>query len=206
VQAGSHAHAARREMRKYEILLVDDDPSILEALGPVLEACGYEVTRAGSGEEAIDILEGKCIDLVITDLVMGAVDGIEVLRRAKHVNSDAIVIILTGFGDVSSAVEALRLRADDYLLKPCAPRDMGLRVSRCFEALELRRRIKLHETILPVCCVCKKIRDDAGKEPGTGEWMTVEKYMWTKAHIAPSGTYCPECLRKTREEIEQQSH
>ena len=80
-----------------------------------------------------------------------------------------MVIVLTGFGDMLSAIEALRSQADDYMLKPCESGEMFFRVERCLEKLELARKIHLYQKILPMCCVCKKIRDDTGKVPGRGD-------------------------------------
>ena len=101
-------------MNDYHLLLVDDDPFILEGIGEDLVSNGYHVTRASSGEAAVELLESIRFDLVITDLVMDATDGIQVLKKTKEINSDIQVIILTGFGDMESAIEALRSKTDDY--------------------------------------------------------------------------------------------
>jgi len=186
-------------MRKYSILLVDDDPIITAGTGGDLEGIGYEVATADCGEKAIELLHECSFDLVITDLVMAPIDGIGVLKKAKELNPEMMVIILTGFGDMSSAIDALRLDADDYMLKPCEPREMYFRISRCLEKLELKRKIKIYEDILPICCVCKKIRDDSGREHGTGQWMSVEKYLYSKAKVDITSTYCPECAKKAAE-------
>jgi DNA-binding NtrC family response regulator len=188
-------------MKKYSILLVDDDPAILEGTGQYLEEIGYDIKLAESGEKAIEMLQADPSDLVITDLVMEKVDGIQVLKTAKQLWPEMMGIVLTGFGDMTTAIEALRLGIDDYLLKPCSPEELELRVSRCFERLELNRKIKSYEKILPLCCVCKSIRDDSGREPGTGEWMALEEYVWRKAGLAPSSTYCPECAKKMDSEV-----
>jgi DNA-binding NtrC family response regulator len=188
-------------MRKYSILLVDDDPIITAGTGSDLEEKGYAVTTANSGEKAIELLNTSFFDLVITDLVMAPINGMDVLKKAKEINPETMVIILTGYGDMSSSIDALRFDADDYLLKPCEPEDICFRVSRCLEKLELERKIKAYEHILPVCCICKKIRDDSGREHGAGEWMSVENYMHRKAKVDITSTYCPECHRKAREEI-----
>lgn len=190
-------------MKKYQILLVDDDPFILTGIGKDLESEGYRVTTAKSGEEAVKMLDAAYFDLVVTDLVMDKTDGIQVLKKAKSINPDIKVIILTGYGDMTSAIDALRHNADDYMLKPCEPEEMKFRVSRCLEHLEFSRRIRLYEKMLPVCCVCKKIRDDTGKEPGDGEWMSVEEYIWEKAGIAPTSTYCPVCAEQAKKQIDQ---
>ncbi len=186
-------------MKKYKILLVDDDSFILQSIASALEQEGYHVATAANGKEAIELLEENNFDLVLTDLVMDPIDGLGVLKKAKEENPDTIVIILTGFGDLISAIEALRLDADDYLLKPCEPEELSFRISSCLEKLELKGKIKVYESILPVCCICKSIRDDGGKEVGTGEWMPVEEYILTKARIAISPTFCPECVKKELE-------
>jgi DNA-binding NtrC family response regulator len=189
-------------MRKKRILLVDDDPHILTGVSKDLESEGYEVTTSENGKQAIAWLEKTSFDVVITDLVMQPMNGIDVLKKAKALNPETKVIVLTGYGDMTSAIDALRLNADDYLLKPCEPEEIHFRVLRCLEKLELDRKLKLYETMLPVCCSCKKIRDDSGREPGTGEWMSVEKYVHTKAGLEITSTYCPECAQKFREEFE----
>lgn len=188
-------------MRRANILLVDDDPFILTGIGKDLEGEGYEVTTADSGERAIGLMEKRRFDLVITDLAMDRIDGIQVLQAAKAIHPETMVLILTGYGDMGSAIDALRLDADDYLLKPCEPDEMKFRVSRCFAHLESARKLKLYERMLPICCVCKMIRDDSGRAPGTGPWMSVEKFVWEKAGIAPTSTYCPNCAAAAKKEM-----
>ena len=188
-------------MENHEILLVDDDPFILQSIGPALEKDGYTVATAESGEKAIEMISERDFDLVLTDLVMDPIDGIGVLKKAKEINPETIVIILTGFGDLMSSIDALRLDADDYLLKPCEPEELSFRISSCLEKLELKRKVKAYETIVPVCCVCKSIRDDTDKEIGAGRWMPVEEYILTKSKIAISPSYCPECIKKELENL-----
>ncbi len=188
-------------MKNHSILLVDDDPAIREGTGQYLEEIGYVIKLAESGEKAIEMLKAEPWDLVITDLVMEKIDGIQVLKTAKRLHPETMGIVLTGFGDMTTAIEALRLGIDDYLLKPCSPEELELRVSRCFERLELNRKIKSYEKILPLCCVCKSIRDDTGREPGTGTWMELEEYVWRRAGLAPSSTYCPACAQKIDSEV-----
>lgn len=189
-------------MKKYSILLVDDDHFILTGIGQILESEGYQVATAENGEIAFELLEQTTYDLVITDLVMDRIDGIQVLKKAKEHNPDIMVIILTGYGDMTSAIDALRLNADDYMLKPCQPEEMNFRVAACLEKLELSRKIQLYEQILPVCCVCKKIRDDSGHEPGKGPWMNVDEYLWKKARLSISSTYCSACAKETMQELD----
>ena len=184
-------------MEKNTILLVDDDPFILEGIGEDLENQGFKVTRAASGDRALELLTGSDFDLVITDLVMEDVDGLQVLKKAKELNANAMVIILTGYGNMKSAIEALRHEADDYLLKPCESEELLYRVNQCLEKAELSRKIKLYQTILPMCCVCKKIRDDRLTEPGKGNWVTVEQFIHDRANLDITSSYCPECAQQT---------
>ena len=192
-------------MKKYNLLLVDDDPYILEGIGEDLESNGYQVTRASSGESAVELLGASHFDLVITDLVMESTDGIQVLKKTKELNSDIQVIILTGFGDVDSAIEALRSQADDFLLKPCESQEMLFRVKNCLEKQELTRKINLYQKILPMCCVCKKIRDDSGRQPGTGDWITIEQFIHERASLDITSSYCPDCAQKTMDAFTRKS-
>ncbi len=191
-------------MNKYRILLVDDDRLILKAMSLSIKNKGYRVTTACSGEEAIDILSKEHIDLVITDLVMEQVGGIDVLRKAKEIDSEIMVIILTGYGDITSAIEALRSDADDYLLKPCEDEEIYFKIAGLLEKQDLRRKIKIYEKILPVCSVCKQIRDDTDKVHGTGDWMSLENYVCKKSGMEFSHTYCPVCKKKVLEELKRE--
>jgi DNA-binding NtrC family response regulator len=187
--------------KKYNLLLVDDDPFILEGIGEDLEQHGYCVTCVKSGEEALDWLQRASFDLVITDLVMERTDGIQVLKKTKEIDSSIMVILLTGFGDMLSAIDALRNQADDYMLKPCESSEIFFRVERCLEKLELTRRIRLYQKILPMCCVCKKIRDDTGKVPGQGPWVPVEQFIHERARLDVTSSYCPDCAQKTLQQF-----
>jgi len=135
-------------IKNHSILLVDDDLFILKGIGKNLERQGYHVTPADSGERAVELLEKTTFDLVLTDLVMEQIDGIRVLKKAKELNSEIMVIILTGYGNMDSAIDALRLGADDYLTKPCEPVEILFRVEHCLEKLEHKRKLKQAEEAL----------------------------------------------------------
>lgn len=130
------------------ILLVDDEEIILASIGWVLEKNDFEVITATSGQEAIDLLREKRYDLVITDLVMAKVDGLAVLQLAKSLYSDIGVIILTGQGNVGSAVRALQLGADDYLQKPCDVDELINKANRSFEKQDLVARLREQNELL----------------------------------------------------------
>jgi len=123
------------EQRNYKILLVDDNSRILDITSKALECEGYQVTTVLSGEAAIKTLSSQHFDLVVTDLNLGAVNGISVLKKAKEMNPTKKVIIMTGNFDINFAIEALRHNADDYMLKPFNLNDFLDRVSHYFEEL-----------------------------------------------------------------------
>jgi DNA-binding response OmpR family regulator/DNA-binding CsgD family transcriptional regulator len=129
-------------MTKKTILLVDDEEAILASVGWDLEHHNFEVTTANDGGEATDLLRTKSFDLVITDLMMPQVDGFAVLQTAKSLHPEIGVIILTGFGDVDSAVKALKLGADDYLQKPCDIDDLLIKARRGFERQDLVAKLQ----------------------------------------------------------------
>jgi DNA-binding response OmpR family regulator len=189
-------------MENKSILLVDDEAIILYSFGRDLEHEGYDVTSAASGEEAIDRLREKKYDLVITDLVMTGAGGIEVLKEAKKIDPATGVFILTGYADMTSAVDALRLGADDYLQKPVDTDEMLIRINRCLERQEAWRKIQVYEKIIPVCCMCGMIRDDTGVEPGQGEWLKTDMYIHKKTTAEVSHCYCPTCSKKARQDFD----
>jgi len=120
-------------MYEFSIMLVDDDKTNLIGVSKNLEFEGFSVKALNSGESAIEELKGKQYDLVITDLVMDEVSGIDVLKEARRLYPDIMVIILTGRGSVSTAIDALRLKADDYMLKPCESEEMVFRIKMCMD-------------------------------------------------------------------------
>lgn len=122
---------AETECAHYKVLVVDDYDHIRQMLYEVLKDQGYHITTAPSGEAALEILSSQNFDLVITDLNMGRVNGIEVLKKAKSLSPQPRVIIATGNSDVTYVIEALRCKADDYLLKPFRIADLLDRISQC---------------------------------------------------------------------------
>ncbi len=184
---------------KGRILLIDDEPTIRRTLSRALERNGFAVTDVAGGDEALGALEERSFDVVITDLAMEGTDGMTVLERAKQLDPDSCVIVITGFSDTDSAVNALRLGAEDYVAKPFDYDEILLRVARCAERRQLRRKVRLYEEFLPMCAACNKVRDDAGGEHGRGEWLPLEVYLERKAGVSITHGYCPECRDKWRE-------
>ncbi|MEM8758146.1 MAG: sigma 54-interacting transcriptional regulator, partial [Planctomycetota bacterium] len=118
--------------KRTHILVVDDDPIVVESLDAVLAAGGFEVTTALGGAEGLALLEdgGERFDAVVSDVVMPGLDGMELLRRVRAAKLPAAVVMLTGYGSIESAVEALRLGAADYLTKPVVEQELRLAIER----------------------------------------------------------------------------
>lgn len=193
------------------ILLIDDDVHILQSIRAALVKRGYFVETAHNGETALVHLEKSSFDLVITDLVMGEVDGFQVLETVKKSDRDTMVIIMTGYGEVNMVIDCLRLGADEYLLKPFELEELYFRMGKCFDILESRKVKKAAEEenirlidelkealdnvtrlkgLLPICSSCKKIRDDKGY------WNRLEAFIEEKTEAEFSHSMCPECLEK----------
>ncbi len=122
-------------MRK-KILIVDDEQSMREVLGILLEKEGHDVTSCEGGVAALKALQKAVFDMVITDLKMPEVGGIEVLRSAKSVNPDTVVLVITAFGTAESAVEAMKLGACDYINKPFKVDDIRYIVKEALDSSE----------------------------------------------------------------------
>ncbi|RCX33519.1 sigma-54-dependent transcriptional regulator [Thioalbus denitrificans] len=123
------------------ILIVDDEFSIRKTLGLLLKAEGHTVHEAGSLAEAKERLEQAPADLVMTDLRLGEDDGIAVLEHLRASGSDAESIVMTAYGTIESAVEAMRLGAYDYLTKPINPAELVIRVTKVLERKSLREEV-----------------------------------------------------------------
>jgi two-component system NtrC family response regulator len=115
---------------KGKILIIDDDENLLKALGFMLEENRYTVLTARSGEEGIKILKQEGADVVITDLQMPQMGGMEVLKTVLGINRDIPVILLTAYGTVESAVEAMKLGAFDYVTKPVSREELVVNVEK----------------------------------------------------------------------------
>jgi DNA-binding NtrC family response regulator len=116
-----------------KILIIDDEADICKALAFLLTREGYHITCANSGEEGIAKLEEQQYELVITDLKMGKIDGLEVLKRARAIAADMPVVIMTAFGTIESAVDAMKHGAAEYIMKPFLNEEIKLTVRRILE-------------------------------------------------------------------------
>jgi DNA-binding NtrC family response regulator len=123
---------------KRRILIVEDDQIFLRPLQRTLEVEGYEVLVVSSGEDAIDLLKNDDADLVLTDKRLPGLDGVDLVRRIKADHPDLAVVVMTAYGTIESAVEAMRLGASNYLVKPFETAEVVMVVRHAIEFQELR--------------------------------------------------------------------
>jgi len=120
-------------MKKYSVLLIDDEEIILDTLGNDLKDNGYNVFTCNSGETGIDLFKQHSPDLVLVDLLMPGIGGIDVAKAVIEFKPDVKVIVLTGYGTLDSAIEALRLGVSDFLIKPCDRKVLSRKISKHLE-------------------------------------------------------------------------
>jgi len=128
---------------KGNILVVDDEKSMREILEIFLKSEGYGVSVAENGEKAIDAVRKDIFDLIITDMKMPKVGGLELLKNVKQIAPDTIVVIITAFGTTDSAVEAMKLGAYDYIQKPFQLDNIRLVVKNALEKQKLQKDVSL---------------------------------------------------------------
>lgn len=117
------------------ILIVDDERTLRESCASVLRGEGYNVTLAGRGEEALEMVRRRQFDLVLVDLFMSQVSGLELLNAALEANRDSLVVVMTGNPSVASSIEALRMGAWDYLPKPFSATHLQVLIGRASHAV-----------------------------------------------------------------------
>jgi len=115
------------------ILLVDDEANVRTVFSDVLKRAGYRVKAVENGHKAVKEVEEKTYNLALVDLRMPKMDGIEVLENIKKKKPEIPVIIYTGYGSVTTAVEAMRKGASDYLNKPFSPEELKLAIKKVLE-------------------------------------------------------------------------
>ena len=135
-----------------KILLIDDEEDSRDILSLSLKSEGYDVIAAASGEEGLDAFEREFPPIVLTDLNMPGMDGIDVLKRVKNSNPDAEVIVITGHGDMDSAIDALRYGASDFINKPVREEALQLALKRAKEKLIIGEKLRAYTTDLENMC------------------------------------------------------
>ena len=185
---------------KARVLVVDDEKSMRDLLSITLEKEGYDVQTAAGGEPAIEMLHRDPVDVVITDLRMPKVDGLQVLRAAKEISPDTTVIVITAVASTETAVEAMKLGAYDYLTKPFKLDEANLIVRNALERkrlkdenLYLRRQLETQHRfeniigksarIAEVFDTIRKISDSPSTAMITGESGTGKELVARAVHF-----------------------
>jgi len=123
------------------VLVVDDEESVATTIKAILKMDGHDVTAVTSGTEALRLLNERQYDVVLTDLRLGDMDGVDILKEVQRTSPDTAAIMLTGYASLDSAVAALRSGAYDYLMKPSDVEELRATVNRAIERRALRRRL-----------------------------------------------------------------
>jgi DNA-binding response OmpR family regulator len=204
--------------QEFKILVTDDDPEILLLTTRVLRRAGYEVLEASSGSECLQVVRTYCPDLVVLDVQLTDMTGVEVCRRIKADQDlqNTFVILISGIRTSSdSQAVGLNLGADGYIVRPVSNKELLARVQsmerikRAEDALREKEKqqekliadlqealveIKTLKGFIPICASCKKIRDDEGY------WDQLEAYISKHTDAVFSHGLCPECAEQYRAE------
>ncbi|MEK7774118.1 MAG: sigma-54 dependent transcriptional regulator, partial [Deltaproteobacteria bacterium] len=187
---GSFLDNRRKNMGERNILLVEDEEYIRENLTEILEMNGYNVSAAANGEAGIEIARKRNHDVLLTDLKLPGISGIEVIRSIRSLSPNTVCIVLTGYASVETAVEAMRTGAFTYLEKPCGKDELLVTIEKAYEMhslavenINLKNEIKKSCTeailgtsaeIQAVCDTIEKVADTDSTvlilgESGTGK-------------------------------------
>jgi two-component system response regulator HydG len=155
---------AQVSTRNASILIVDDEPAARELCRSVAEEAGLRVWAAGTTQEALELLEQHAVDLVLTDLRVPELGGLELLRRVRQLYPQTVVVVLTQYGTIESAVEATRLGAADYLTKPFHVEELRSKLERLIHSIELDQENRV-------------LREQLRSRPGFGGLIGVSPKM-----------------------------
>jgi response regulator RpfG family c-di-GMP phosphodiesterase len=209
--------------KQFKVLVTDDSPEILLLSTMLLRRAGYEVLEASTGKECLFAVRAHHPDLVLLDVMLPDMTGIEVCRQIKSDTSleDIFVILASGI-QVSSELQAdgLDIGADGYIIRPISNKEFlarvqaGERIKRAEDALREKEReqqklishleealaeIKTLKGFIPICASCKKIRDDEGY------WDQLEAYISKHTDAVFTHGLCPECVEKYKVEMKKLS-
>ncbi len=172
-----------------KVLIVEDDRRIARFLEIEMQMRGHEVRKAETGYEALEVFESFKPDIVLLDVMLPEIDGVEVARKMRELKPDVGIIMVTALGETKDKVEGLRAGADDYVVKPFDTEELVARM----EAL-LRRKGIIHETPLECCGIrlypsSKRVEAD-GKEVKLSkkEFELLEYFMRNKGKVLPKET------------------
>lgn len=167
-----------------KILVAEDEQTLREGIATAFRERGWEVTEAADGNEAVARLEDEVFDVLVTDYQMPEKSGLEVLKRARMINDGTVGLVMTAYGTVESAVEAMKAGAYDYVLKPFDLEELELKVERALDHRRLLARIQVfdRDTVIP------KFENIVGESPQMREvFRTIEKVARSNATVLVLG-------------------
>jgi len=129
--------------------VIDDDQGVRESMERMLRGAGYSVQSAESGEEGLTLARGNAFDVILSDMRMPGISGIDVLQKLRAQRVDSAFIVMTGFGTVDSAVEAMKLGAVDFVQKPFFRDELLMRVRSAADRRQLARQVDLLQRQIP---------------------------------------------------------
>jgi len=181
-----------------KILIVDDDPTSRILLGATLKKLGHQVATASSADEVLAALESGPVPLLISDMMMPGMNGLELCRRIRAANRPqyTYIILLTTVSGKSGYLVGMKAGADDFITKPLDEDMLAARLVAAERLLNLQSQIKQLSGLLPICCVCKKVRDDHNY------WQQVELFITTRTDAKFTHGYCPECFNNAMRELD----
>lgn len=169
---------------EHTILIVDDEPDIREILRDRLEGYGYRVITAVNGEEALTAIETEDPDLTFLDIRLPGMDGMDVLKKVKGMNPDSIVVMITAYGTIEQAVEAMKHGAYDFITKPLNPSLIQMTVTKALERktlidenIYLRREVQRN---------IETLKAKIGMEEIIGESSKMQDLLGQVAKVAPT--------------------
>ena len=136
-------------MGSTKILIVDDELVMRTSLTGWLERDGHDVKTAESGEEALEIVKKTRFDILLVDIKMEGISGLDVLMKVKESDTDVAIIMITAYGSIATAIEAMKNGAYDYLLKPFDPDELGVLIEKIIEQqAQARENLFLKECLI----------------------------------------------------------
>jgi signal transduction histidine kinase/ActR/RegA family two-component response regulator len=137
-------------MAQESILVADDEPDVLDLCQRILVAEGYQVETAQTGYEAVELARQKSFDLLLTDIKMPGMDGLETAQAVKEIDPVIICVTMTGYSTMDTAIEALKLGVDEFILKPFAPVDLSISIAKALEKDRLQKENIRLRSLIPL--------------------------------------------------------
>ena len=137
-------------MPNEKILIVDDEVDVLDLCKRILTANGYQIDSANNGYQAIEIAQQKRFDLLLTDIKMPGMSGLEITQQVKAIDPHIVCVTMTGFSTMDTAINALKLGIDEFILKPFTPKELGAAVAKALEKERLRKENFRLRSLIPL--------------------------------------------------------